>query len=111
PFFINVCKFLGIDEFIAVFDSDLHEGKNIEQIKSANTSTENIHKAVEGDLGKCVVLNPDFENLCGYTSTDSNKIKNAISWVNGIQKQNIPTKFTSIVDFLKSSEAEVELKK
>jgi predicted ATP-dependent endonuclease of OLD family len=100
PFYVNVCKFLGIDDYIAIFDSDLHAEKNQQQIDTAQKSTEGILAAVEGDTSKIVELNPDFETLCGYVTTDRNKIKASIEWVNATEATNIPKEFTTVLEFL-----------
>ena len=44
PFYIRVCKFLGLENFIAVYDTDLHDGKNENQINTAKKSTEDVTK-------------------------------------------------------------------
>jgi|APTNR8051073442_1049403.scaffolds.fasta_scaffold20998_2 putative ATP-dependent endonuclease of OLD family len=107
PFYIRVCKFLGLENFIAVYDTDLHDGKNEQQINTAKKSTEGIYEALEGDISKCVELHPDFETLCGYSTADKNKIREAVSWVGKTDADKMPKDFLKILEFLLPPKVEV----
>jgi len=100
PFYIRVCQFLGIDDFIVVYDTDLHEGKSEEKIKSAKKQTENILEALEGEVDKLIELHPDFESICGYKSSDTNKIRDGINWVEKTNADNMPKEFCDIFKFI-----------
>ena len=69
-------------------------------ITTAKKSTEGIYAALEGDISKCVEFHPDFENLCGYTTPDKNKIREAVLWAGKTDVDRIPKEFTTILEFL-----------
>ncbi len=100
PFFIRVCRFLGLENYIAVYDTDLHDGKSENALASAQKSTDGIYEALEGDMSKCVELHPEFEKLCGYESADRNKIREGIAWVERTAAADMPAEFSKILEFV-----------
>ncbi len=103
PFFIKVLDFLGIDSYLAIFDNDLHPHKNENQIAIARKSTEKILACVDGDTSKILQLENDFESCCGYTITsDTHKIRDAVTWASTLTSDNIPSVFNQLKEFLES---------
>ena len=100
PFYIRICQFIGLENYIVLFDTDLHENKNEQNLAIARKSTNKIYNAIDGDTDKIIELNPDFETICGYSTSDKNKIRDAVNWASNVDIEKIPNEFTKLLQFV-----------
>lgn len=102
PFFIKVCKFLGISDFLVIYDTDQDPKKSEDARNLAKKSTDKILENLtkEEISNKTIPLDYDFETVCGYSSTKKEKVLNALNWAKNIKIDQIPNDLTVLKNFL-----------
>jgi predicted ATP-dependent endonuclease of OLD family len=88
-YFINVCHWVGISEFYAIWDKD-DDGLDCNNV---------LTNAIESSHG--LEFTPNLEQVLGLpTGKGASKIKNAFDWATNIAPEDIPEIFNSVKLFL-----------
>lgn len=100
-YFVGVCNLLGMDNFIAMWDSDNDEDYSPRRDDLSPLKTN----------GKGFEIPNNLETFLGITANRNNKVEKAFEWAENIEISKIPDLFWDISKFMGLNDQQIEILK